>query len=158
MAATTTTDPKLTRAIKASLKAYAAADRKFFDFLKDDVRVFNVNDTEPMLGREKFESAFAKNFKIKRKVATLASDIQLSGSQAILSQTLRITANDVSSQVRQTVVWQQDDETGEWKISHIHNALVGQPIVSGKAPKDLRAIKVLNERIATVAATVGVAQ
>jgi hypothetical protein len=74
-----------------------------------------------------------------------------------LSQTLQITIDEIDTFVRQTVIWELDQK-GEWRMSHIHNAQVGQPVVTGKAPKDAQAVRVLNERIATVAAAVGVAQ
>lgn len=149
-------DPKLDHAMKDSLKAYAAGNARFFDYLRDDVRVFNLNSVEPMVGRRKFQEAFQETFRTKRKVQVISSDIQPSGDQAVLSQTLQVTVDGITSTVRQTVIWNSDG--GNWQMSHIHNALVGQPVVSGRPAANARAVRVLNERIAVVAATVGVAQ
>lgn len=150
-------DAGLEKAMRDSLNAYAAGDKRFFDYLASDVRVYTVAASEPIVGRKAFEKYFGPTFqKTKRKVSVVAKDVQLTESQAILAQTLDIKANGVSSCVRQTVIWKQDD--GDWKMGHIHNALVGQPVVSGPSPKTIRAIRVVNERIATVAATVGMAQ
>lgn len=148
----------LKRAIADSLKAYAAGDAKFFDFLHDDVRVFNLDqDAEPLIGRKKFESAFRAGFKKKREVDVLFEDIQASGQQAVLTQTLSVTAEGVTQFVRQTVIWEHG-RNKKWQISHIHNARVGQPVISGKLDIGAKAVRVVNERIATAAAAVGVAQ
>ena len=157
MATTKELDPKLERAIQDSLKAYSSGNKRFFDYIREDVRVYGLNSSQPILGRKAFESAFGPAFKTKRKVAVVHRDVQLSGKQAVLAQTLQITADGISSHVRQTVIWAQDVDGG-WKMNHIHNALVGQPVVAGVPPKTINAIRVINERIATVAATVGVAQ
>lgn len=149
-------DPDLTRAMAESLKAYAAGDKRFFTFLTDDVRVFNVNSVEPMVSRKEFQAAFAPTLTgLKRKVDVLHEDIQASGDRAVLAQTLEITNEGVAVFLRQTVVWEQ--RRGKWQMSHIHNTLVGQPVAS-KLPTSAKAVRVLNERIATAAATLGVAQ
>jgi len=139
--ATTQAGSAVEKAMRESLKLYAAGDRRFFSYLSNDVRVYTVGSSEPIVGRGAFENYFGPTFrKNKRKV----------------SQTLEITANGVSSFVRQTVIWGEDD--GGWKMRHIHNAMVGQPVISGRPPRTARSIRVINERIATVAATVGMAQ
>lgn len=150
-------DPKLEKAMRDSLKVYAAGNKSFFNYLRNNVRVYTVASSEPIVGRKAFETYFGPTFrKNKRKVSIVAKDVQLAGKQAVLAQTLEITVKGVSSYVRQTVIWEQDD--GDWKMSHIHNALVGQPVVTGRPPRTPQAIRVVNERIATVAATVGMAQ
>jgi hypothetical protein len=155
--ATTQTDPALEEAMRESLKVYAAGNKRFFDYLSRDVRVYTVGSSEPIVGRKAFENYFGPTFrKNKRKVAIVAKDVQLAAGRAILAQTLEITANGVTSYVRQTVVWEEHDD--DWKMSHIHNAMVGQPVIAGRPPRTARSIRVINERIATVAATVGMAQ
>lgn len=150
-------DQKLDRAMRDSLKQYATGNKKFFDYLQHNVRVYTLDSSSPIVGRDAFRSYFGSTFaKIKRRVSVVASDVQRADNRAILAQTLEIAAHGVSSFVRQTVIWEQDD--GEWKMSHIHNALVGQPVSTGRAPRTAAAVRVLNERIATASATVGVAQ
>ncbi len=153
----TKADSKLQRAMRDSLNAYANGDKRFFDYLSDNVRVYSLNSAEPTIGRKAFESAFARTFKTKRKVNVLNSDLQPSEGRAVLSQTLEVSVEGIDSVVRQTVIWEQGSD-GNWKMSHIHNAQVGQPIVTGRAPRTAADVRVLNERIATVAAAVGVAQ
>jgi ketosteroid isomerase-like protein len=149
-------DSALEKAMKDSLRAYASGDRRFFKYLREDVRVFNPNSAEPMVGRDRFQEAFA-DFRKRRKVAVIHSEIQPNDNQAVLLQTLQVTVDGIASNLRQTVVWTRN-ANGTWQMSHIHNALVGQPVVTTGVPKNARAVRVLNERIATVAATVGVAQ
>jgi len=150
-------DPKLDRAMRDSLKAYASGDARFFDYLREDVRVFNLNSVEPMVGRKRFQEAFQPTFRTKRKVQVISSDVQPSGDQAVLAQTLQVTVDGITTTIRQTVIWNSDQDKN-WQMSHIHNALVGQPVISGKLATTAKGVRVLNERIATVAATVGVAQ
>jgi hypothetical protein len=152
-------DAGLAHAIEDSRIAYEKAEPRFFDYLQDDVRVYNLNSIEPMVGREEFESAFRPTFERKRNVKVIDSDVRESGDQAVLAQTIEVSdeQNDVALCVRQTVVWEEDED--RWRINHIHVALVGQPImVAEKRPASVEAVRVLNERIATVAACVGVAQ
>jgi ketosteroid isomerase-like protein len=154
----TMADSQLERAMQESLKAYSSGDSKFFDFLTEDVRVFGIESSEPIIGREAFEEAFRPTFKrFKRKVDIVKQDLQLSGDTAVLSQTLQVTVDDVSSFVRQSVIWEKRAGGRDWRMSHIHNAQVGQAIPT-KVPTTAKGVRVLNERIATVAAAVGVAQ
>jgi hypothetical protein len=148
-------DPELRRSMDASLKAFSAGDDKFFDYLSDSVTVFSVNSAEPTRSRDEFRRSFGEAFRA-RKVDVISQDIDARDDRAVLLQTLEVTTDNVTSYVRQTVIWEPGKDG--WKMSHIHNAQVGAALLTGQAPRDLASIRVLNERIATVAATVGVAQ
>lgn len=148
--------PDLEKAIWDSHEAYAKGEPRFFDYLTDDVRVYNLYATEPMIGRELFQKEFT-TFEEGREVRILKTDVKPEGDRAVLSQTIEVGKEDVAFVVTQTVVWENQD--GRWLISHIHTAQVGQPIVGPEAAvKSTEDVRVLNERIATVAATLGVAQ
>jgi ketosteroid isomerase-like protein len=150
-------DPALKQAMDNSLKAYEAGDKKFFDYLSDDVRVYGIDASEPLIGRKAFEDNFEATFiKTKRVATPTFQDIRIAGKQAVLSQILQVTTEDVSLPIRQTVVW--DGAGSKWLMTHIHNGRAGQTVSVGKAPTTAAGIRVLNERIATVAAVVGVAQ
>ncbi len=150
-------DPALKKAMKASLSAYEKGDRRFFSYVSESVRVYGIDDSPtPIVGKKEFQERFTLFSKVKRKAKPIAQDVRVSGSQAILSQTLDVTANGVRVPVRQTVVWEEAD--GEWLMTHIHNGRGGQPVSATKMPQTARGIRVLNERIATMAAVVGVAQ
>lgn len=157
VASTRGVDPALKRSMDDSLKAYAAGDARFFDYLDDEVRVYTLDSTEPILGRKRFQDYFGETFAgTKRDVVQLHQDLRATGDQAVLSQTLRISSNGVGVPVRQTIVWAKS--TAGWRMTHVHNGRAGEPLLVGKAPRTARGLRVLNERIATVAATVGVAQ
>ena len=148
--------PDLEKAIWDSHEAYAKGETRFFDYLTEDVRVYNLYATEPMIGRDLFREEF-RTFEEGRDVRILKTDVKPEGERAVLSQTIEVGKPDVKFIVTQTVVWEQ--QKGDWKISHIHTAQVGQPILGSEASvRSTDDVRVLNERIATVAATLGVAQ
>ena len=156
MASTARPDASLKKAMRDSLKAYGAGDNTFFDFLADDVRVYNLDSSEPIIGREEFQERFSPTFGAQRKVKTASQDLRMVGDHAVISQTLQITVAGVSMPVRQTVIW--EGGRGSWRMSHIHNAHAGQPVAVGALPSSAEGIRILNERIATAASCVGVAQ
>lgn len=157
MAAGAEREPNLDRSIETALKAYCDGNPLFFDFLSDDVRVYNLDSSEPTIGRKAFEEQFGDSLtRTAREVRKTHEDLRVSGNQAIQSQTLQITVEGVTLPVRQTVVW--EDKGEDWRMTHIHNARAGQAYAIGRQPETAEGIRVLNERIATVAAVVGVAQ
>jgi hypothetical protein len=151
-------DPELEKAMAESLRLYAEGDERFFDYLTDDVRVYSIDSVEPSTSREAFQGAFASSLTAtKRDVRVLNADVQAKDDQAVLAQTLEMTIDAITVFLRQTVIWERGGRG--WQMSHIHNALAGRPITAlGELPQTAREVQVLNERIATVAAAVGVAQ
>jgi len=149
-------DRSLERAMNESLKAYGAGDEEFFNYLTDDVRVYSLDSSEPIIGRKEFKKRFGKAFSVRKEVEKTGQDIRMVGDQAVLSQTLLISTEGVSLPIRQTVIWEGGRD--KWRMSHIHNARAGQPVAVGSLPDSPEGIRVLNERIATAAAVVGVAQ
>jgi hypothetical protein len=156
MAVAVNPDASLRKAMNESLKAYGAGNEAFFDFLTDDVRVYGLDSSEPIVGRKNFQERFEPTFGATRKIKKVHQDVRMIGEQAVLSQTLQITVSGVSMPVRQTVIW--EGGRGNWRMSHIHNAHAGQPVTVGAMPSTVEGIRILNERIATAAAVVGVAQ
>jgi hypothetical protein len=155
-------DPALTTAIDDSLKAYANGDPRYFDFLTDDVRVYNWDATEPIIGRKVFEAAFAPNYKPHNNVAVVDRDVRSSDGQAVVAQTLEISDEGVACLLRESSVWEYGD--GQWRMSHINNTLFAKPgetagnLGTGAVALSPEAVRVVNERIATVPSSVGVAQ
>jgi hypothetical protein len=150
-------DPKLEQAIQESIKYYAAGDERFFDLLDDDVRMYGVESIEPIVGRKAFQGNFAKNLAgTKREVSVLKSEVRPAGEYAVHNQTLQVTADGVSSILQQQVVWVQRPRG--WLKWVVQSSLPARPVFTGPAPKTSQAVRVINERIATVAAVLGVAQ
>jgi hypothetical protein len=51
-------DPKLENAMRASLKAYATGSKRFLEYLLENVRMYTLDSSEPIVGRKAFESYF----------------------------------------------------------------------------------------------------
>ncbi|RSK38918.1 nuclear transport factor 2 family protein [Hymenobacter perfusus] len=159
-------DPALEFAMRDSLEAYAEGDQRFFDYLHEkvqihsnDARLFALKETEAIDGRETFREKFTQ-FETKRSVNEVSLNVQMIAANKVLAaRNLSVEVNGIESSVRQTIIWDKGAD-GKWQMSHIHSALVGQPVLTGANAQALsmEEIRVLNERIATVAATVGVAQ
>lgn len=152
-------DAALSRAIKDSLRTYNAGNSRFFDYFAKDARIYTVDDsTKPIVGRDAFRRSFGRTLEsVKRRAEVLTTDLQVHDGQAIQAQTLQVASQGVTTHVRQTVVWNKDEE-GNWQITHLHNAVIGQPVVDASLLNKGDPVRVINERIATVAAAVGVAQ
>lgn len=146
----------LNSVMAASLKQYDRGDPKWFDHLANDVTVYAIGMTTPFVGRAAYESHFSPILtSVKKKTQVLDQKIKyLNDATAVITQTLQITHSGVVSIVRQSVIWSREEE---WRIRHLHSALVGTP-TGAKAPTTAPGIRVLNEKIATVAAVLGVAQ
>lgn len=140
----------------ASLKQYDKGDASWFSHLARDATVYAIGTAAPFIGKEAYEAHFSANLSsAKRKTQVLDQRVKyLNDATAVVTQTLQVTQAGVTSVVRQSVVWALGDA---WQIRHLHSALVGTP-TGVKTPTTVSGIRVLNERIATVAAVLGVAQ
>ena len=151
-------NPKLKKALDGSAKSYAAGSQDFFDFFTDDVTIYSINSSEPIVGlasyRKQFGSSLAPR-EGKRSFKILKDDIQMVGAtQALAVRTSQIRQEGITFNARQSAFWVETD--AGWKIKHLHTTLIGTP--SAPTPRTAEAVSVLNERIATVASVLGVAQ
>lgn len=145
-------------AIEKADHAFNSFDINWFNYLTDDVTVFSINQTVPIVGREAYKEAFGKSFdKFKRTAKILNRQIQIIDCIGLVTQTIQVGLDDTLSTVRQTVVWQRSGTDKVWLIKHLHSALIGSPIAT-TPPSDLESAVALNEKIATVSAVVGLAQ
>jgi ketosteroid isomerase-like protein len=142
--------------LDSSLAAYNNGDRSFFNYFDKDATIFSVGSAEPIKGRDAYRKSFEAHLTgNKREETVLDRTVQIVGDKAVVAQTAQIKQSDVVANVRQTYVF---GETGEGlKVLHLHNALIGTPF-AGEVPTSPMAIRVLNEKIATAAAVLGVAQ
>lgn len=154
--ATQNIDPALKKTMTSSLRLYDEADAKWFNVLADDATVFAIGRAEPFIGKKAYEKNFLPALAAtKRKTKVLHQDIRMLDTTAVVTQTLQIKQDGILSSVRQSVIWTKAKK--DWQIRHLHTALVGQPSASSIA-KSAGDIQILNEKIATVAAVLGVAQ
>lgn len=153
----TKVDSGLKQALDRTAKLYANGDPKLFDYFAEDAIVYAVGSTEPFRGRDAYRKHFERTLVAeKRKISFLQQDVlNIGEGKAVVAQTAQITQGGIIANIRQTMVWASNG--GGWKIQHVHTTLVGEP-TAVKAPTTASAIRVLNERIATVAAVLGVAQ
>lgn len=145
----------LAKALEDSANAYNNGDSKFFDFFAKDATIFSAGAAEAIKGRDSYRQTFGPKLKGKRDVKILDRTSQVLGDKTVVSQTAQITHDGITANVRQTMVWAHTDEG--WRVHHLHTALIGTPFAK-EVPANGNAIRVLNERIATVAAVLGVAQ
>lgn len=147
---------QLQKTMKASLKAYCDGDSSFFTYFTSDATVYSIGSSEPFRGVSEYKKYFDPLLrKEKRKAKVLKEDVHTLDGNAVVAQTLQIVHSGITTNVRQSVVWTHTD--AGWRMNHLHTALVGSPTPT-TAPGDFDTVKVLNERIATVAAILGVAQ
>lgn len=165
MAQSQARDPRLQRAIEDADKYWEQGDKKWFTLLADDVTVYSVASVDPFEGRRAYEEHFTPRLVSgKRRATPLARDVQmLEEGNAVVAQTVEIEEGDVIANIRQSVIWQKGGKGSkgdEWKIKHLHTTLLGTPVPGPRAvrSKSAKGIRVLNEKIATIAAVLGVAQ
>ena len=137
--------------------AYQEGSLDFFDYFTDQSTIYSLNSTEPIIGRAAYQSAFSDNLmSSSRTIEILREDIQIvDNDNAVLVSTLKINQENVTVTVRQTQSWAR--LVGEWKVTHLHTSMIGQPATLVQ-PTTIEGFQVINERIATVAAVLGVAQ
>lgn len=159
MATARSVDPGLRQAITQANKLWDSGSGKWFGFLAEDAVVYSIGQTEPFRGRKAYQKHFGPELqRVKRKTKTVNQNIQSMDGSAVVAQTLQIVQENITANVRQSVVWSATSANRYgWQISHLHTALIGTPTPT-KTPTQAGAIKVLNERIATIAAVLGVAQ
>lgn len=152
-------DPSLRKAIAEANRRWDAGSKTWFDFLAKDAVVYSINQVKPFLGRVAYQKHFGDALVGgRRKTKTLTQNVQAVSDTGVVAQTLQIVQGNIASNVRQSVIWQKTalNKYG-WEIRHLHTALIGQPSAV-RTPTGANAVRVLSERIATVAAVLGVAQ
>lgn len=152
------TDPELLKALAEMDKAYSSANRKWFDFLADDIIVFSTNNVEPFKGKKAYMAHFSDSLvSAKRNVEVLQRDILTMGDVSIVYQTTQVDQGGIIVNLKQSQVWKLQKE-GDWKVNHIHTAMIGSPQPKDPGASKISGIKVINEKIASMASMVGVAQ
>ncbi|MBS1582074.1 MAG: nuclear transport factor 2 family protein [Bacteroidetes bacterium] len=138
-------------------RAYESASKAWFDFLTDNVVVFTNTRAEPFKGKKSYREHFERALtSTKRKVTVISRQVQELGEVGIVYQVVQITQDQVVANLKQSVVWESTPKG--WRINHIHSALLGEPQAELKGRQRPAAIDVINEKIASMAAVLGVAQ
>ncbi|MBK8545459.1 MAG: calcium-dependent protein kinase [Caulobacteraceae bacterium] len=152
-------DPSLYKAIEEADRRWDRGNPSWFELLADDAVVYAINQSQPFVGRSAYQEHFRPLLTgAKRKTTALHRSIQVLEDSAVVAQTIQVVQTGVIANIRHSVIWSRaEDSPLGWQIRHLHSALIGSPSAV-KMPSTAGAIRVLNERIATIAAVVGVAQ
>jgi hypothetical protein len=144
------------RLLEVSQNAYHSGDPSFFNCFTDDATIFSVGSSDSIVGGEAYRRHLQPRFAgYTREVTIIHRIIKIIDDKAIVSQTAQIKVSEIISNIRQTMVFVKTPKGV--KVQHLHTALIGSPIAE-HVPTDLSSIRVLNEKIATVASVLGVAQ
>lgn len=137
-------------------KLYSTSDTAWFDFFDDNVTIYTNKGVEPIIGKDTYVKNFANTFvKNNRTLKVLSRQIQSLGSVSIVHQVVSVTQDGVNVNMKQTQVW--SETKNGLKINHLHSSIIGSPQATSGI-KNLGSIQILNEKIATIATAVGVAQ
>jgi hypothetical protein len=133
--------------------AFTQGQTEFFDAFAKDAKIFTVDRSEPIAGREAYRSTYQQALTgATRHKEILGRNMQIVGDKAVVNQTARISENGAAVDVSQTIVYGLTEEGV--KIQHFHTALIGMR----ENPSDPSAVRILNEKIATTMTASGVAQ
>ena len=139
--------------------AFTEGRPEFFDVYAKDAMIFATDTTDPIKGREAYRQHYQGALTSGRREKTILSrSVQIIGDKAVVTQTARIAEPDgTPADVRQTVVYGETNEG--LKIVHSHTARLAPSGAAADAVLDgLPPLRVVNERIATIADVAGVAQ
>jgi hypothetical protein len=148
-------EQRVSASLDKSVEAFNAGKPEFFDEFADEAMIFTVDSAEPIKGRESYRQKYGDALAgTKREKRILDRNLQIIGNKAVVTQTAKITEGDTTADVRQTIVYGETNEG--LRVMHLHTALLtptSPSDASGRA-----AIRVVNEQIAPVSGTLGVAQ
>lgn len=156
---------QLREAIEALNENYAQGNPAWFDALAEDATVYVINSSQPFLDRESYREYFEPLLTEKqREVNVIDAHAKMPNDKtAVVTKTLKIKQDNTDVFLRQSQIWNKIGD--EWKLAHLHNAQVETktilPTTRRGVPQSRRlveSIRTINERIATVASVVGVAQ
>jgi hypothetical protein len=85
----------------------------------------------------------------------LSRQVQSVGNVFIVYQVVQVTQDGIAVNMKQSQVWGETEKG--LKINHMHTSVLGTP-QAVSAISRVQSINVINEKIATIATAVGVAQ
>lgn len=139
-------------------ETYEAADPGFFDLFTRDATFFTVSSPTRIDGLEEFRRGFEPDFTrggVTRRLQILTPEIRILDNAAVATFHARISADGQLSNLRSTLTIVQE-QGGALRIAHLHNSPQAAPTVPIPfAARTVDEIRLLEERVATAAATVG---
>lgn len=136
-------------------RAYDEGSPGFFESFAPDTSVFALSSPTRIDGLEEYKRGFEPYFAGgKRRSQILSPEIKVSGDTAVATFHNRVNIDNRISNLRTTVVLQQDGR-GNAKIIHLHQSPLGAPPAVSAAGVSPDSVSLLEERVATAAAAVG---
>jgi ketosteroid isomerase-like protein len=136
-------------------EAYENGDPKWFELHTRDATFFTVSAPTRIDSVEEYRRGFEAYFSnVTRKAQILSPEIRIAGSGATVTLHNRVTVDGrVTENLRGTLVVERR-AGGDLKVTHLHFSPLVAPevLVQGK-PEE--AVTLLEQRVATAAATVG---
>jgi hypothetical protein len=144
--------------VKESLDRFTAAFSEglpeFFNEFAGDAMIITPDSKEPINGREAYRARYESALTSQKRSKTIVNrNMQITGNKAVVTQTARIAEGETTVDVLQTIVYGLTNEGV--KVLHLHTAPVMPKSAKMMAPTTVR---VVNEKIASMAAVTGVAQ
>lgn len=140
--------------LRRYVDAYERVSEEFYEFFTKDATFFTLSSPTRIDGVEEFRRGFEPNFRGQRRSQILSPEIRIVGDTALVSFHNRIAVEGRTTNLRASAVIVKD-AAGDVKIAHLHNSPLEAPKVIAGPGADPQAITLLEERIATAAATVG---
>lgn len=147
-------DKELYEFLKRFQQTYEESDPGWFDMFAPDATFFTVSSPTRIDSTEEYRRGFEPYFTagVKRRAQILSPDVRVVGSVASVTLHNRVSVDGVTQNFRGTVIIQQGDRGLE--ITHLHWSPLSAPDVVNVGRPD-EAVTLLEERVATAAATVG---
>lgn len=142
-------EQQISAILDKSVSAFNSGKTEFFDAFAKDVVVFMPDNREPVKGLDAFKQAFHTMLTSEGEEKVLDRNIQILDDKAVVTQTVQVMLPTQTLHVRQTMI--VGLTAGTVQVQHLQSSLISPA-------KNLPAVSVVNQRIATVAPVLGVAQ
>lgn len=147
-------EARVRESLDRSVVAFNHGRAEFFEEFAADAVIFTADSKEPIRGREAYRQSYEAALAAQNCEKTvLDRSVQIVGDKAVVTQKAEISQANNTANVLQTLVY--GDTSEGLKVLHSQTALL-TPNQHARAFGE--PVQVVNERIATVAAIVGVAQ
>lgn len=146
-------EAQVKESLERSERAFCSGQPEFFDEFAADAVIFTTDSSDPIRGREAYKQRYGADLCAQGRDKTILDrKVQIIADKAVVTQKARIDQANASALVSQTLVYGNTSEG--LKVLHAQTALLSPEAGVNKTPT----VEVIKERIATMAAVVGVAQ
>jgi ketosteroid isomerase-like protein len=143
------TEQQVVGLLDKSVSAFNAKKPEYFDAFAHDVVVFVPDRTDPVKGVDAFKEQFKTLITGDSEEKVQGRTVQILGDKAVVTQNVQLMLANSTMNLRQTLI--VGDSPNGPQIVHFQSS----PITPAK---NLPAVSVVNNKIATVAPVLGVAQ